>query len=134
MKEHKRKYEFETEVRVPGIEEIVRIANDFSDGGESNDKPDSKMKKSGMPSGEPKLDKNMSSMRNQMMKLAEAVAEDDQAVMKQINEAKEQNEVKTEATEPEVIKSRENAERMNARSESDEDSGTPVVDESPADE
>jgi DNA-binding helix-hairpin-helix protein with protein kinase domain len=96
MKEHKRKYSFETEVRVPGIEEIVRVATNFTEGGKSDNKPEPKINKSGIPSGEPKLDKKMSSMRNQMMKLAEAVAEDDQAVLKQIIETKEEKEIEEE--------------------------------------
>ncbi len=86
MKEHKRKYEFETEVRVPGIEEIARVASDFSDGKEASDKPETKKKKTSVSSGAPQLDKNMSSMRSQMMQLADAVAKDDQAVQKQIKE------------------------------------------------
>lgn len=111
MKEHKRKYNFETEVRVPGIEEIVKVATDFTEGADNSDKPDPKSNKPGIPSGEPKLDKKMSSMRNQMMKLAEAVAEDDQAVIKQIVEATEEIEKKEEIEtieeeeikEPEII-------------------------------
>lgn len=77
MKNFKRKYEFETNVPVPGIEEIMKVATDFSEPQEDIDESKVKNGKYARKDTSLKLDKGLSSMRSKMMMLAEAVAEDE---------------------------------------------------------
>ncbi|MBN1891269.1 MAG: hypothetical protein JW780_00670 [Clostridiales bacterium] len=91
MKNYKRKYSFETDVPVPDFEEIVKIALDFSESKEKSGKSEPAGKKSMPKKSVPKFDKKMSSMRNQMMKLAEVVAEDESSVQTQVEDTSVQD-------------------------------------------
>ncbi|MDD3959622.1 MAG: hypothetical protein GX099_02230 [Clostridiaceae bacterium] len=125
MKNYKRKYEFETEVPVPGIEEIMKIAGDFSDPSEKVEKNREKVLNGKMKTGTPQFDKKMSSMRSQMLKLAEAVAEDEDAVIKQLEQSSPEELPENEPAQepekqPEEETEKENEEMTAENTEEDE--------------
>lgn len=125
MKTPKRKYEFETEVPVPGIEEIMKVASDFSESSEKVEKPmEKKVKTKNAPDG-PTFDKTMSTMRKNMMKLAEAVAED---------ESKEQKPEEESTSGEKVAKEeiKEDSEKETVQEKSGKTEGNdPAVNEDP---
>ncbi len=122
MKNFKRKYEFETNVPVPGIEEIMKVAANFSEPQENGNKAEPEMNKSKIQaSPSPKFDKGMSSIRSQMMVLAEAVAEDEVGARRQKELSKTQQEAVEQPVEEMVQSEKEDKKEINTeKSESPE--------------
>lgn len=90
-----RKFDFDSDVRVPAMDEIMKVASDFSDPEATKTTVNLKEALSQNARVAPKLDSEMSSMRQKMRKLAREIAE----------EEGNESEPKAESPKPEVANS-----------------------------
>lgn len=88
-----RKFDFESDVRRPEMDEILKVATDFSDPEGSKTTANLKEAISQNAYIAPKMGSEMSSMRQKMRKLAREIAEEESNV----------SEPSTENTEPETV-------------------------------
>lgn len=102
-----RKFDFESNVRVPEMDEIMKIATDFSEPESTKTTKNLKEALSKNARVEPKLNNEMSSMRQKMRELAIEVAEEESSEEKTTTDTPEPesaDSVKGEQPDPIVTK------------------------------
>lgn len=91
-----RKYDFKSSVRTPEMDEILKVASDFTDPDAGKTSPNIKETLSQNAKVAPKMGSEMSSMREKMRKLAREVAEEENSSAEAIAE---NSETKTDNTD-----------------------------------
>lgn len=84
-----RKFDFESDVRVPEMDEIMKVASDFSDPEGAKTTANLKETLSQNAKIAPKMGSEMSSMRQKMRKLAREIAEEESSVSEPTADAPE---------------------------------------------
>jgi hypothetical protein len=105
-----RKFDFESSVRIPEMDEIMKVASDFSDPEATKTTPNLKEALSQNAKVAPKLGSEMSSMRQKMRKLAREIADEESNVAEPVAdnlESVEADEVKSDIADPDVVSKEE---------------------------